>query len=46
VAEELAAIVISDGRIAGIVTVTRLRQIVRGQTLRTQQATNSPHSRT
>jgi Zn-dependent protease len=31
---DLAAIVISDGRITGIVTVTRLRQIVRRETLR------------
>lgn len=30
----LAAVVISEGRITGIVTVTRLRQIVRWQTLR------------
>ena len=31
---DLAAIVISDGRITGIVTLTRLRQIVRRETLR------------
>ena len=33
-AGDLAAVVVSDGRIAGIVTVTRLRQIVRREALR------------
>jgi hypothetical protein len=37
-ADDLAAIVISDGRIAGIVTVTRLRQIIRREALRAQPA--------
>jgi len=35
-ADDLAAIVISDGRIAGIVTVTRLRQIIHREALRAQ----------
>jgi len=35
-ADDLAAIVISDGKIAGIVTVTRLRQIIRREALRAQ----------
>jgi hypothetical protein len=35
-AKDLAAIVISDGRITGIVTLTRLRQIIRRETLRGQ----------
>ena len=34
-ADDLAAIVLCQGRITGIVTVTRLRQIVRRETLRT-----------
>src|SRR5208282_2044223 len=33
-AGDLAAIVLSDGKITGIVTITRLRQIVRRETLR------------
>ena len=33
-AGDLAAVVVSDGRIAGMVTVTRLRQIVRREALR------------
>jgi Zn-dependent protease len=37
-ADDLAAIVISDGRITGIVTVTRLRQIIRREALRAQPA--------
>jgi hypothetical protein len=37
-ADDLAAIVISDGRIAGIVTVTRLRQIIGREALRAQPA--------
>ena len=32
--EDLAAIVLSDGKITGIVTVPRLRQIVRREALR------------
>jgi Zn-dependent protease len=35
-ADDLAAIVISNGTIAGIVTVTRLRQIIRREALRAQ----------
>ena len=35
-ADDLAAIVVSDSKIAGIVSVTRLRQIVRREALRTQ----------
>ena len=35
-ADDLAAIVISDGTITGIVTVTRLRQIIRREALRAQ----------
>jgi Zn-dependent protease len=37
-ADDLAAIVISDGRITGIVTVSRLRQIIRREALRTPSA--------
>jgi hypothetical protein len=37
-ADDLAAIVISDGRIDGIVTVTRLRQIIRREALRAHPA--------
>ena len=37
-ADGLAAIVISDGRITGIVTVTRLRQIIRREALRAHPA--------
>jgi len=37
-ADDLAAIVISDGTITGIVTVTWLRQIVRREALRSQSA--------
>ena len=33
-ADDLAAIVISDGRITGIVTVSRLRQIIRREAMR------------
>jgi len=32
--EDLAATVLSDGKITGIVTITRLRQIVRREALR------------
>ena len=34
-ADDLAAIVMVDGRITGIVTMSRLRQIIRWQALRT-----------
>jgi Peptidase family M50 len=37
-ADDLAAIVISDGRITGIVTVSRLRQIIRREALRAPSA--------
>jgi hypothetical protein len=37
-ADDLAAIDISDGRIDGIVTVTRLRQIIRREALRAHPA--------
>ena len=37
-ADDLAAIVISDGRITAIVTVSRLRQIIRRQALRAPPA--------
>jgi Zn-dependent protease len=37
-ADDLAAIVISNGTIAGIVTITRLRQIIRREALRTRPA--------
>jgi len=37
-ADDLAAIVLSEGRITGIVTVTRLRQIVRHEALRAPSA--------
>ena len=36
--EDLAAIVLRDGTITGIVTVTRLRQIIRREALRTPAA--------
>jgi len=35
-ADDLAAIVLSEGRITGIVTVTRLRQVIRREALRAQ----------
>lgn len=37
-ADDLAVIVISDGRITGIVTVSRLRQIIRRPALRAPSA--------
>jgi Zn-dependent protease len=41
-ADDLAAIVMVDGRITGIVTVTRLRQIIRWQALRAHRPGNPP----
>ena len=35
-ADDLAAVVLSEGRITGVVTVTRLRQVVRREALRAQ----------
>ncbi len=44
-ADDLAAIVLSGGRITGIVTVARLRQVVRREALRTQPGRQPTRSR-